>query len=207
MRNKNRFFTFCWACVPGAGEMYQGYMKRGLSLMIIFWGIIMIANLFNFDAILVMLPVVWAYAFFDTFNLRAHAEEGTSEPDDYIVDVSELCDKDWQGFIEKNHTVVSAVLIFLGVYAVYNTLLKNLGWSVNSVLWELMNILPTLAVAALLIVLGIKLMRVEQKEEKEDYKAFCGTAESVYAAIEPETKEQDTEKSTKSENDETDDEW
>ena len=31
---KNGFLTFCCAFVPGAGQMYQGYMKRGLSLIL-----------------------------------------------------------------------------------------------------------------------------------------------------------------------------
>ena len=30
---KNGFLTFCCAFIPGAGQMYQGYMKRGLSLI------------------------------------------------------------------------------------------------------------------------------------------------------------------------------
>ena len=31
---KNGFSTFCCAFIPGAGQMYQGYMKRGLSLIL-----------------------------------------------------------------------------------------------------------------------------------------------------------------------------
>ena len=30
---KNGILTFLFAFVPGAGQMYQGYMKRGLSLI------------------------------------------------------------------------------------------------------------------------------------------------------------------------------
>ena len=30
---KNGFLTFCFAFIPGAGQMYQGYMKRGLSMV------------------------------------------------------------------------------------------------------------------------------------------------------------------------------
>ena len=36
---KNGFLTFCCAFIPGAGQMYQGYMKRGLSLILIFFAI------------------------------------------------------------------------------------------------------------------------------------------------------------------------
>ena len=33
---KNGILTFLFAFVPGAGQMYQGYMKRGLSLITMF---------------------------------------------------------------------------------------------------------------------------------------------------------------------------
>ena len=29
---KNGFLTFIFACIPGAGQMYYGYMQRGLSI-------------------------------------------------------------------------------------------------------------------------------------------------------------------------------
>ena len=31
---KNGILTLLFAFIPGAGQMYQGYMKRGLSLML-----------------------------------------------------------------------------------------------------------------------------------------------------------------------------
>ena len=41
MKRKSGFFTFCLAFCPGAGQMYQGYMKRGTSLLVLFMLIIM----------------------------------------------------------------------------------------------------------------------------------------------------------------------
>ena len=35
---KNGILTFLFAFCPGAGQMYQGYMKRGLSLITMFCG-------------------------------------------------------------------------------------------------------------------------------------------------------------------------
>ena len=34
---KNSILTFLFACIPGAGQMYYGYMRRGLSVAIVFW--------------------------------------------------------------------------------------------------------------------------------------------------------------------------
>ena len=66
---KNGFLTFCCAFIPGAGQMYQGYMKRGLSLILTACLIGMVSSLLN--PVMLLLVVVWMYSFFDTFNLRA----------------------------------------------------------------------------------------------------------------------------------------
>lgn len=39
---KNAFLTFIFACIPGAGQMYYGYMKRGTSLLVYFCLFIML---------------------------------------------------------------------------------------------------------------------------------------------------------------------
>ena len=66
---KNGFLTFCCAFIPGAGQMYQGYMKRGLSLILTACLIGMVGSLLN--PVLLLLVVMWMYSFFDTFSLRA----------------------------------------------------------------------------------------------------------------------------------------
>ena len=61
--NHNKFWTFCFSFILGFGQMYLGYLKRGLSIMCAFWGIIAIASAFYFDVLLFCLPVIWAFAF------------------------------------------------------------------------------------------------------------------------------------------------
>ena len=42
-RKKNRLITFLWSLIPGAGEMYLGFMKRGACIMGAFWGLLALA--------------------------------------------------------------------------------------------------------------------------------------------------------------------
>ena len=37
---KNRLITFFVSLIPGAGEMYLGFYKTGVSIMSLFWGTI-----------------------------------------------------------------------------------------------------------------------------------------------------------------------
>ncbi|MCI8355555.1 MAG: hypothetical protein HFI47_10905, partial [Lachnospiraceae bacterium] len=36
-KKKSRFLTFCFSMLPGAGEMYMGFMRTGVSLMLLFF--------------------------------------------------------------------------------------------------------------------------------------------------------------------------
>lgn len=58
---KNGILTLLFAFIPGAGQMYQGYMKRGLSLMLMAAAISMAAMLI--PPIAFALLVVFMYAF------------------------------------------------------------------------------------------------------------------------------------------------
>ena len=71
---KNGLLTLLFAFIPGAGQMYQGYIKRGLSLMLMCCVIGVLAMLFAPIALFLML--VFMYSFFDTLNLRAQIALG-----------------------------------------------------------------------------------------------------------------------------------
>ena len=44
---RNKFLVFCFAFVPGAGQMYLGMMKKGLVIMSVFWAVIAVAVMLN----------------------------------------------------------------------------------------------------------------------------------------------------------------
>lgn len=53
---RNKFLVFCFAFVPGAGQMYLGMMKKGLVIMGAFWAVIAIAVMLNLGVLFVFLP-------------------------------------------------------------------------------------------------------------------------------------------------------
>ena len=115
MQRKSGFLTFCLACLPGAGEMYLGYMKHGLSVMITFWGLIFVASLLNMGILGILAPIIWAYSFFDTFNLRAQTpEQVAANPDAYLFDVESIASSNWKNVVARRHNLFGGLLIFLG---------------------------------------------------------------------------------------------
>ena len=71
--------------MPGAGEMYLGFMKMGVSLMGLFFGIIVFCALLNLPSLLTVGVVVWFYSFFHVHNLVGLTdEEFRNVEDDFL---------------------------------------------------------------------------------------------------------------------------
>ena len=58
---KNALLTFIFACIPGAGQMYYGYMQRGLAIVSLFGVGFMVSTIF--DPFIITLPILWMYSF------------------------------------------------------------------------------------------------------------------------------------------------
>ena len=119
---KNGILTFIFAFCPGAGQMYQGYMKRGLSLILTACCIGMVSSLLN--PVLLLLVVVWMYSFFDTFNLRAQIIADTAPEDDYLVHF-DPCDRRLARALLDSHKLVGWLLIAFGALIAYQNLIMN----------------------------------------------------------------------------------
>lgn len=49
-RQKNKILMFLFSLIPGAGQMYMGFMKQGLSLMTIFATLCAVGYLAGYQA-------------------------------------------------------------------------------------------------------------------------------------------------------------
>lgn len=186
---KNGILTFLFAFVPGAGQMYQGYMKRGLSLITLFFLCIMAGMLL--EPLVLTALIVWMYSFFDTFNLRAQFIAGTAPADDYLVHFNTK-DARLTLFFRDSHKLVGWALIALGGLVAYeNVIMRVFGdvmwrWGQNSpffrAVYLMLDELPEVVVCVALIVCGVWLVRgpkgkkVHRKKaeepEDEDFREY-----------------------------------
>ena len=172
---KNGFLTFCFAFIPGAGEMYQGYMKRGLSLVGICAAAIGLGSIFEplVGFAFAVCCVVWMFSFFDTFNLRSQLLAGTAPADDYLFHLGrdlgrdEMLDK----LLSRRHKLLGWALVAVGLYSLYEELVMNflreLYWNVENswiirLIYNVMDEVPTVLVCLALIALGAWLVKGTQ---------------------------------------------
>ena len=180
---KNGILTLLFACIPGAGQMYQGYMKRGLSLITLFFLCIMAGMLL--EPLVLTALIVWMYSFFDTFNLRAQFIAGTAPADDYLVHFNTK-DARLTLFFRDSHKLLGWALIALGGLVAYeNVIMRVFGdvmwrWGQNNPVFRafylMLDELPEVVVCVALIVCGVWLVRgpkgkkvhCKKAEEPED---------------------------------------
>ena len=114
-KQKKGLLLFLCSLVPGAGEMYMGFFKQGISIMLIFWGTFGLATLSSLSFIVMFLPIMWCYSFFHVHNLKS-----MSEDDFYAVEDSYLLHLDQfignaDHFVKKYRKLIAVFLIIFGV--------------------------------------------------------------------------------------------
>ena len=178
MKRKHGFLLFLTSCIPGCGEMYQGYMKRGMSILTIFCGIFALAVLLEIGALAVLMLPVWLFSFFDSYNLRAQTEADTTPADAYLFGLSDMDSRRMNDLLRKRHSLVGWGLVLLGVYVLFETVAGRLVNIICEYLGEwwlyeiVMRDLPRLAVTVGIIALGVWFIRGPKKAQVEDIPAF-----------------------------------
>ena len=167
-RKKRGFWTFCFSLIPGAGEMYLGFMKRGVSMMCLFLGWFAFCGVTGFSIGMCLLPVMWFYSFFQVHNLVSLPdEEFYQQEDDYLflhMDKIVGVDKWERGKVK----FIAAALIFIGGYTIVNTVWRSFwnalpDWLYNE-LYVIRDGVPRIVISLILIAFGVYLIR--GKKEK-----------------------------------------
>ena len=171
-KKKSRFLTFCFSLLPGAGEMYMGFMRMGLSLMLLFFLSWMIPVALRLDSLSVLGLVVWFYGFFHANHLVSLTdEEFAMVKDEYLFGMDAIAGG--KDFVKKYHKGVAVVLIVSGILLLWNTLTdlahKLLPQAVYDAMRIVGNYAPRILIAALIIFIGVKMIlgRKEQLAELE----------------------------------------
>jgi len=168
-QKKNKFFTWVLSFMPGAAEMYMGFMKYGVSLMGLFFVSIMIPAVFRLgDAFIFLAVLVWFYSFFHARNLATYNEEPISELHDEFIWES------WGGGLQFEITSpvlrkwVSIGLIVVGVGMLWGTMEDVIYHLIPDRLWHILSpvveLVPQLAVSVFIIYIGVKLIMGKKEE-------------------------------------------
>lgn len=157
---KNGFFTFCFSFIPGAGQMYQNYMKRGLSIMCLAGILLILATMLETVIFVIPFLIIIAYSFFDTYNIRNSIGTEEETKDDYIlkgVDFDKI----------RENKLLGIGIILIGAYLLLNNVLYGIAketeieWLISSIRTIRMYF-PSIIVSAITIGIGTKMISNNQ---------------------------------------------
>jgi hypothetical protein len=168
-RKKNKLFNFLCAFLPGASEMYMGFMKNGVSLMLMFFVSLSPLMFFNaLEPLASLSVVIWFYGFFHARNLAGMSEEEFAQAEDrYIWEEF----GDFKGLKVSSSTArkwIAAILILIGCSQLWNYFTDTIYRLIPDSYWDyvypVVRDIPEVIVAVLFIVIGVRLIAGKKKE-------------------------------------------
>lgn len=172
---KSRFWSFWLSFVPGCAEMYMGFMKMGMSLMLAFWGILAVAVVLNIGPMMFLEVIVWFYSFFHARNL-AHMNEPEfmAAEDNYLYNIESL-NHVGSNLVQGYRKIVAIVLVILGITLVFRGFI-HMVWDVlppvlREMYYSMTSYLPQIIVGCGIIAIGVLMIKGKQQElwkENED---------------------------------------
>lgn len=174
-KKKNRFLLFCCSLYPGAGELYLGFMKMGLSLLAVFSLSVMLVSYSGIGVLALGIMVIWVYSFFHANNLGGLSdEEFMRVEDEYLFGIGkDEVDSAKDFFTGKYRKVFAAILILLGASMTWQTICRTLRYLVgNDIYYEFISPIagyindevPRLIVGVVIIWFGVKLIQGKKNE-------------------------------------------
>ena len=131
-----------------------------IALLLAFCLILFASTYFFLGALALFLPVIWLYAFFDSYALRSQLAAGTAPEDAFLFGLSDMDSKRLGELLRKRHSLIGWALVVVGVYMLYDILLSQLGglffgWFGEWLYGLLRYGLPRLVITVLVILLGL----------------------------------------------------
>jgi hypothetical protein len=168
IRKKSSFLTFCIAFLPGAGHMYMGFMKRGISLMSGFFLLIFLASWLEMDLFVFASVILWFYSFFDTFNLRATPDDEFYTIEDNFILFPHISKHNTEVFQGKFRLIFALALIFIGCVILWNNAIDLfeavLPEEIRMLVRAFSHYFPQLLIGIAIIAFGIYLILGKKKE-------------------------------------------
>ena len=176
MNKKNKILFFLFSLIPGAAHMYIGLVKRGLVIMLALVAGAGLAMMADTPALLLLLPVLWFYSFFDAWNKYHLPEDKLAKvQDDFLFFLNGMpqnmrSDPRFKKVASASVLKIGGIAaVIVGAYLLWDKIIVNvlsrlLSETGAEILSEVSYRLPQVAVAVLLIVIGVKLITHKKRE-------------------------------------------
>lgn len=165
-KKKSKFWLFLFSLCPGAGHMYLGFMKMGLSFLLGFALSIVLVDLTSLDVLAVIPVAIYIYALFHANNIGAlDDEQFYALEDQYLLGFDSIGSVNFR-LDGRIRSIAAVVLILIGI-----SMLGDLGlgllWNyvglenpiMRLIYYTIRDVVPRVLIALAIIWFGIYLLR------------------------------------------------
>lgn len=168
LKQRNRSATVLCALLPGAGHMYMGFMKRGVSFMGLFFLVIFLSSWLSIGPLMYLLPVLWFYSFFECINMAWASEEEFSGLRDSYLFQSGNPPKFNCGSSARWAFYGGILLVFFGVYLIFSKTASHFYGYMTAraveIISSVVSLFPQIFFGIIIILIGIRLIIGKKKE-------------------------------------------
>ncbi|MBR3771778.1 MAG: hypothetical protein IKL07_05880 [Clostridium sp.] len=165
---KSRFWTFCFSFLPGAAEMYMGFMNMGVSLLTLFFASIFVAYFIDMGPLLCVTCIIWFYSFFHARNMARLTNEELEQVEDvYVVDFERISTGRVKN-VFANQKFLAWVFIIIGAYMLWKGFVSTVAFILpDGYFWKvgrLAELIERLILGAIIVWFGLKLVQGKKIE-------------------------------------------
>ena len=165
-KKKSRFWLFLFSLFPGAGHMYLGLMRMGLSFMFGFMLSVALMNITGLDVLVVLPLTIYIYSFVHANNIGSMDDAAFAAlEDEYLLGFGDI-DRDRFRLDRRNRNLAAAVLIILGICMLWNVgfgmVRDYIGWDnpvIKAIYYTMRDDVPRVVIAIAVIWFGVVLLR------------------------------------------------
>lgn len=167
---RNKILTFLFSLIPGAGHMYYGLYRQGIQLMLMFIGVLGMAEFFNLDMLLLILPVICFFSFFHINNLSKMPPEEFATYKDHLFTLEALIPES-VGFSSTKFKYSPSIALLLLCFGIF-LLLRNvvtilsplLPRPIDEFLYAITWHSPQVFVSIVIIGIAVQMIKNKKKE-------------------------------------------
>lgn len=173
-KKKNRFWLFVFSLCPGAGHMYMGFMRMGLSFLLGFMTMVAVIAYTQIDVLAVFPAVLYIYSFFHANNIGGlDDEQFAAMEDEYLFGIGDM---GYDRFLvdKKNRSIAAAVLIIMGITMLWRVAFGILrdyinldNFYVKAIFYTMKNDIPRVVIAIIIIWFGVRMLRGKRENDAE----------------------------------------
>lgn len=173
IKKKSKFWLFVFSLCPGAGHLYLGFMKMGLSFLLGFMLSIGLTSLTGLDVLAVIPITIYIYALFHANNIGAlNDEQFYALEDKYLLGFDSIGSVNFR-LEGRIRSIAAVVFILIGI-----SMLGELGFGMlwdyigddplmRLIYYTVRDVVPRALMAIAIIWFGIYLLRGKKVPEEK----------------------------------------